>query len=250
MKLAELTWKNVAALSRDVVVLIPTGSIEQHGPHLPLMTDTLIATSVAEEVERRVSEACLLTPTVWLGASAHHCGFQGSLTNSTQGYVAAIRGIVESLFPHGFYKFYLVNGHGGNTSLNDIACRELKQELTGLQIGHVGYFDFISQSVYDEVLEGRVKTMRHADESEASLVMHLRPDLVRTDKLRDDGLAMEPMVKGLVWQFDEMTEEGVMGQATLGTAEKGRRLFEAGVEGVAQAVSGFYSGVALVGQER
>lgn len=248
MKLAEMTWQDVAAMSRDVVVLIPTGSLEQHGPHLPLFTDSLIATAVGSAVEERVPAECLLLPTVWLGASGHHLGFPGSLSASFEGYQSVLLQVVSGLAAHGFHRFYVVNAHGGNTSVNDLVCRTLRMEHPGLTVGHVGYYQFIGQEVFDSVLEGRTKGIRHACEAEASLMMHLHPGLVRREKLRDDGLRMEPAVPGLVWGFDEKTEEGSLGQATLASAEKGRVLFEASVEGLVEAVRGLVGGVVLVGE--
>src|SRR4051812_29303804 len=121
MKLAELTWPNVEALSREVVVVIPTGSLEQHGPHLPLFTDSLIVTAVANAVEQAIPDSILLTPTLWLGASGHHLRFPGSLSADFDSYEGAILSVVQSLLPHGFHKFYVLNGHGGNSSPNDVA---------------------------------------------------------------------------------------------------------------------------------
>ncbi|MCH8979743.1 MAG: creatininase family protein, partial [Armatimonadetes bacterium] len=72
MKLADLTWQDAGQVDREAVVLIPTGSLEQHGPHLPLFTDTLLVTAAAEAIEFRLKDKVLLVPTVWLGCSGHH----------------------------------------------------------------------------------------------------------------------------------------------------------------------------------
>lgn len=236
MILSRMTWPEVEALARNAVVVIPTGSLEQHGPHLPLFTDSLLATAVAEAVERQISEAMLLTPTLWLGASGHHLAFPGSLSASFDGYQDAVIQVVESLIPHGFRRFYLLNGHGGNTELNGIACRRLKEKHRDLLIGHTGYFSFIPDALLKETLEGPIKGIRHACEAEASLMLHCHPDLVRTDRLRDDGLEANISTPGLVWMFDEMTEQGSLGFATFASADKGRVLFEAAVAGSAHAI--------------
>ena len=187
MILSELTWQEVGALSREMVVLVPTGSLEQHGPHLPLFTDSLIATAVAQGVERNLQEDVLLTPTLWMGASGHHLAFPGTISASFEAYEGAITSLVESLLPHGFRKFYFLNGHGGNTEPNGVALRKLKARYGNALFGHLGYFALITEEIAS-VLEGPAKDMRHACEAEASLIMHLHPDLVRRDKLRDDGL--------------------------------------------------------------
>jgi creatinine amidohydrolase len=247
MTLAHLTWPEVEALDREIVVVIPTGSLEQHGPHLPLFTDTILSTSVAEAVEKLAPELMLVTPPVWLGASGHHLAFPGSLSASFGTYIGAVQDIVESLIPHGFRKFYLLNGHGGNTEPNGIALRELKAEYPNCVFAHKGYFQCIPPELTASVMEGPLKEIKHACEAEASLMMHLRPELVRMDKLRDDGLLPEPPVQGAVLHFDEMTEQGSFGYATLATSVKGERLFKAAVEGVLQQIRYFAEGFVLRG---
>src|ERR1700722_11241792 len=120
MKLAEMSWPEVATLDSDTVVLVPTGALEQHGPHMPLFTDSILVTAVAEAVEAKLGTSLLLTPTLWLGASTHHLPFAGSLSASFEGYVLAITAVVDSLSGQGFRKFFLINGHGGNVSPNDV----------------------------------------------------------------------------------------------------------------------------------
>ncbi|MFQ3586310.1 MAG: creatininase family protein, partial [Fimbriimonadaceae bacterium] len=232
---------------RDGVVLIPTASLEQHGPHLPLLTDTILATAVAEAVERALPDRVLLTPTLWLGASGHHLKFPGTLSASFAAYIGAVESVVESLVPHGFRKFYVINGHGGNTAPNQVATRSLKQRYPELVLGRAGYFDFLTADDF-QVLEGPFKTIRHACEAEVSLMLHVRPDLVRTERLRDDGLAPEPRVVGLEFTFDEITEQGSIGKATLASAEKGRRLFEAAVAGLLGELKAVADGFVFVGE--
>jgi creatinine amidohydrolase len=179
LKLAEMTWPDVAGLSKEVVVLVPTGSLEQHGPHLPLFTDSLLATAAAEAIEGRLPNDVLLVPTVWLGCSGHHLPFAGSLSASFEGYEDALVRIAESLIPHGFTKFFFINGHGGTTEPNGIACRRLKATYPDLTFGHYGYFHYIPDSVLQSVLEGPSKKIQHACEAEASLALYLFPGLVR-----------------------------------------------------------------------
>jgi creatinine amidohydrolase len=246
MKLQDMTWPEVDAISREVVVLIPTGSLEQHGPHLPLSTDTLLVTAVAEAVEQRLGEAVLLTPTLWLGASAHHLPFAGTLSADFSGYQSAIASIVESLLPHGFHKFYVLNGHGGNDEPNGISLRTLKAKYPDVTLGQASYYGFARDAVAAN-LRGPRKTLSHACEAETSLVMHIRPDLVRIDKLRDDGLSPEPPAPGVIHNFDEISEQGSIGYATLAAAETGRLIFEAAVEGTTLTIQTIAEGYVLQG---
>jgi creatinine amidohydrolase len=246
MTLANLTWPDVDTLDRSMVVVIPTGSLEQHGPHLPLFTDSILAGAVAAAVEARLESQVLLTPTLWLGASGHHLKFPGTLSASMETYMGAIASVVESLVPHGFTKFYVLNGHGGNNEPNGVVLRQLKARYPNLTIGHSGYYAFVAEQIKG-ILEGPCKEMRHACEAEASLMLHLRPELVRKDKLRDDGLTADPPLRGVIHHFDEMTEQGSLGYATFATAEKGKIIFDSAVEAVAKEIRTIAEGYVLKG---
>lgn len=248
MILENSTWLEVSRLSRQQVVLIPTGSLEQHGHHLPLLTDTLISRSVAEAVERNLPEQVILVPAVWLGASSHHMGFPGTLTATFETYGLQIQNVVESMVHHGFRKFMIVNGHGGNTGPNDVVTRLLLDRNETIEIGHVDYYQFLEAELAD-VLTGPRKQMGHGCEAETSLMLHLFPDLVRMPLARNDGLSPEPAIVGMVHPFQVLTEEGSLGYATLGTAEKGRRLFEDAVAAVTQNVRILAEGYIYRGME-
>lgn len=246
VKLAEMTWPEVEALNRDVVLLIPTGSLEQHGPHLPLFTDTLLATRVAEAVETALPEQVLMVPSLWQGASSHHLAFAGTISAEFDAYRSAVDTVIDSLTPHGFRKFFFLNGHGGNTSPLDVALRATKRSQPNLLLAQASYYSFASAKVA-EVLEGPLKGIRHACEAETSLMMHLYPHLVRTDRLRNDGLVTEPALTSPILHFDDITEEGSFGYATLATAAKGAAIFSAAVAGVVREVQTLYDGFVLKG---
>ncbi len=246
MKLPDATWTDVEAFDREAVVVIPTGALEQHGPHLPLFTDTLIVTAVAESVERRLPGKVLLCPTLWMGASGHHLAFCGTLSADFDAYGVAIESVAESLIPHGYHKFYILNGHGGNREPNGIAVRKLKARHREATFGHASYYDFARDAVA-RVLEGPLKELRHACEAETSLMMHLHPHLVRLDKRRNDGLVTEPPLAGVVHHFDEITEQGSFGFSPLATAEKGRIIFGAAVDGSIAEIETLANGYVLRG---
>lgn len=241
MVLAQLTWPEVEAASKDVVVLIPTGAVEQHGPHLPLGTDALIVTAFAEGVEAELREHVLLTPTLWLGASSHHLPFPGTLSASFDPYAGALRAVILSLHRHGFWKFYVLNGHGGNSAPNEVALRDLKAEYPNLLLGSALYTPY-AEDIIDKVMAGPVKELQHACEAEASLMMHLHPNLVRKDRLRDDGLGATRPVRGMIHHFDEITEQGSWGYATLARPDKGRAIFEETLEEIVDAVRSLADG--------
>lgn len=250
MILAHVGWQEVRDFSRDAVVTIPTGSLEQHGPHLPLFTDSILVTAIAEAVEHSIPDKVVLTPTLWLGASGHHLAFDGSLSASTGAYMHALTDVIDSMCKHGFRKFFVLNGHGGNTELNGITLRSVKEKSPSLMVGHQGYFQFIPESVMQDVMEGPWKNIRHACEAEASLMLHVCPELVKLDKLRDDGLEPVPSVTGMIHHFDEMTEEGSLGYATFAKPEKGKVLFEAAVAGVVTNLERIANGYVMQGIDK
>lgn len=241
MKLADMTWQEVDALDRKVVVLIPTGSLEQHGPHLPLFTDSILVSYIADQIDLTIGKAVLVTPTIWLGASAHHLAFSGSLSASMTGYLDALDSVIDSLCRHGFGNFMVINGHGGNTELNGVCLRNLKQRYPERSFCHSNYFAF-GESAVSSVLSGPIKGIRHACEAETSMMLAIRPDLVRTDRMQDDGLSPSPAITGLVTTFDEITARGNLGYSSLGTAEKGKAILSACVEGAVRQVEALATG--------
>ena len=132
---AYLTWKQVDALPRDKTLLVlPTAAIEQHGPHLPLATDTLINSILLGAALARLSQetSVYALPAVCYGKSNEHIGFPGTLSVSATTFMAMVRDIGASLHESGFKKLVLYNTHGGNASLVDVMARDLRAEF-GLQ---------------------------------------------------------------------------------------------------------------------
>src|SRR5690242_19945458 len=128
MKLAEMTWPEMARVDRARMVLIaPYAACEQHGPHLPFFTDTLICTAVAEGVERAMADRVLLLPTQWLGASSHHLPFFGTLSAELEQHVDLIVEPLAHYLEGGWKKVMLLNGHGGNIDTYHLAFRRLHE---------------------------------------------------------------------------------------------------------------------------
>src|SRR5688500_17792230 len=115
MQLARLTSTDVKQIKfQDFVVMLPLGSFEQHGSHLPLTTDTDIVTGVATQVEGNRSGSVLSLPTFWAGHSTHHLHFPGPMSIRQSNYIALIRDLCQSMVGMGGRKIFLLNGHGGN----------------------------------------------------------------------------------------------------------------------------------------
>jgi creatinine amidohydrolase len=224
-------------------VVVPTGSIEQHGPHLPFDTDSFLCTRVVEAAAARASESgpVLLTPTVCFGASEHHMAFAGTVTLEPGTFADTVAEICTSLAEHGFRRLLVVNGHGGNTALLAATVQQLGFEAPVLAAA-VDYYSF-ARDVVAEVRESPPGGIGHACEFETSLMLHLRPESVRRERivreLRPQRFAAESydlFQAGEVrahWKTHELSRSGVMGAPDLATEEKGRLVFAACVEGLA-----------------
>ena len=242
MQLADLTWMDIASLSQDTIVIIPTAAMEQHGPHLPLATDTLLVEAVAQAV----GGPYLVSPTLWLGASTHHLAFAGTLSASMAGYIAAADAVIGSLLGHGFRKIAILNGHGGNTSINDGVLRDWKHRDSSLELANFNYWDGASE-VISATLAGEEKTFQHACEAETSLMLYLHRDKVRMDLASPGALRREPEVAGRINHFDEISERGSLGYPNLATPEKGKVIFDACVMWVSAQLSAFEQPTVLKG---
>jgi creatinine amidohydrolase len=245
MLLKDLTWPDVKALDfNQLVVVFPTGSVEQHGPHLPFTTDTDIVTAVAAGIERRMTERVLLIPTLWAGLSTHHMQFPGTLDVPQSVYIKLVTELGKSLASMGAKKVFMLNGHGGNDTPIRAALRELKSAVPQTQFVFASYWN-LSQKTLHEVRESEPGGMGHACEMETSIMLHLHPDRVKLDRAVRDGPAhTDPYRKSdmqygrpvyFVNEFHEVTKSGVIGHPDLASAEKGKRF----LDGIVADVSAF-----------
>lgn len=234
---------------RDKVALLPAGSLEQHGDHLPLGTDAMIAEALAADVERRDPARVVLLPCLWLGHSPHHLAFPGTASVGHRLFADMLTELVESLIRTGFRRIAILNGHGGNALPIQMALQELKNRHPNRPDLAVFAFQYwsLAASAMRDIRTSAPGGMGHACEMETSVVMHLRPELVRTERIRRDGKQPMPgrftldMLAGApvtaVYDFHDISETGTFGDPTLADAERGRRFFEAGAEEAAAFVA-------------
>lgn len=237
-----LTWPEVNdAIAAKKLVILPTGSTEQHGPHLPLDVDVFLCESVCLEVGRRAADRVLVLPPISYGLNLHHIDFPGTVHIEPETFIAFCLNITKSLAYHGFEKILLVNGHGSNAPLVDLVARKTVLATNSLCFA-TGYFYFLLEA-FEKIRESPV--IAHADEFETSLYLHLAPERVRMDLAAEDNDRMGKFVSSdstgnYPVRFNDYwgrwTRTGVHGDPTKSTAEKGKTIFEAAVDGLVQLV--------------
>src|SRR4051794_26461179 len=180
MQLSDLKWPDIAALSRDMPIVIPIAALEQHGRHMPLFTDSLLLGEVIRRVSDRLKERILFTPLMWLGNSEHHLDFRGTMSAAPRVYLDLLKDMVENFLFHGFRRIVLVNGHGGNVVPAQQALFEVRQkyrERNDLTLLAATYWTLGSGSPKGE-LPFVQSSMGHACEWETSMMLRLAPQLV------------------------------------------------------------------------
>jgi creatinine amidohydrolase len=250
MRWEELSVPEIEALDRDRTVLIlPVGSVEQHGRHMPVGTDTILATALATEAAARLTGRVAVLPPPWYGFSLHHMRFAGTVTLSAETMLALVEDIVGSVVAHGFRRILILNGHGGNGGIIDVLASKLgNRHYRSARIASLTYFHLARETIA-ELRESRLGGMGHACEFETAMMQHVRPDLVHIEKatimypdpgssyLTTDLLGGSAVRTYL--DFGDLSPTGTLGDPSLATPEKGRRFFEACTEAIVHFVEDF-----------
>jgi creatinine amidohydrolase len=243
MNWMDLSWPEIAALPEDTVAVLPLGAVEQHGPHLPVSTDYVIATEIAAAAVDLVADApVVLMPGLCYTKSDEHHAFPGSIWLSWETLMATLVDIGRSLQASGITRLLFVNGHGGNSALGQVACREIRRRFglrtffthPGVPVDQGG-----SGSAAAELVMGV-----HGGHGETSLMLHLRPELVKMD------LAVARVPRALTefrhigfgkrtsfgWTSDDFGPDGHIGDPTGATAEHGKAFVEGAVPALAETI--------------
>lgn len=251
-KWENLTRDEIAKIDKSkAVVLLPTGATEQHGPHLPVGTDSIILSSLIDEFVKNQSfddGSLIFAPQLFIGKSNEHMGFAGTLTFGTQTYYSLLHDIAGAIAKSGFKKLVLLNSHGGNTDMLNMISRDLRIDF-GLD---VFVFDWWFTPFWNKGLEGLKQSgtygVFHACELETSLMLHIRPETVHmelavdedpVESLRDNDYVtiLGPYTAG--WKTSDVTKSGVIGAPTYATAEKGKKLFDYAVKELKNIITAF-----------
>jgi creatinine amidohydrolase len=240
-----LTWQEMNdAIAAQPVVLLPVGSTEQHGPHLPLDVDIFLCEQVCLEIARRMPGKVLVLPPVPYGLNLHHIDFPGTIHIEPEVFIAFCLNVTKSVAYHGFKRILVVNGHGSNAPLADLVARKTVLATESI-CASVSYYVF-GQEAFDGVKESEVTA--HADEFETSLYLALAPERVQMERAvaGDDHRArhMSSDSVGKVRFSDwwgRWTTTGVHGDPRPANAEKGKVIWEAVLRGMQETVQDLIS---------
>ncbi|AGN02488.1 creatinine amidohydrolase [Salinarchaeum sp. Harcht-Bsk1] len=233
MYLGDEAWPDLGSyFEAHSLAIVPLGSTEQHGPHLPLATDHLIAEGFAREAAERTGLLC--TPTINVGVSTHHRQFTGTASVDPQAFRDYVESFTRNLAYQGVDRVIYVNAHGGNVEhLREVGRKLRNEELV-----------YAIEWMWDESIPDLVDDLfavngPHAGPKETALIQHLAGDLVHDDRIeeaRDGGLTNLGRAHGrkfgarTFYDAAENSENGAFGDQTDASAAKGETLFEAATD--------------------
>ncbi|NEO30551.1 MAG: creatininase family protein [Symploca sp. SIO3C6] len=232
-----LTWTDIQGMANkeNVVIIQPVGSIEQHGPHLPIIVDSAIGLGVLGKALAKLEQdiPAYALPNLYYGKSNEHWHFPGTITLSAQTLLAVLMEMADSIYRAGFRKLVLINSHGGQPQVMEIAARDIHQKYEDFLVFPL--FTWRVPSIVKELAtEKELEFGIHAGDLETSLMLSILPEQVRMEKAvkeyphalpEDSLLSMEGKLP-FAWVTRELTKSGVLGDATVATTEKGDRLLE------------------------
>jgi creatinine amidohydrolase len=236
-----LAWPEVRrAAGENRVCLIPVGTLEDHGLHLPIDTDVRIVAEICRRAATEVPDRTVLLPPVTHGYSPHHMDFPGPITIAWDTFTRYCTDVGRSLARHGFRRMLFLNGHGSNQNLVEMAARLVM--IDHPEVHSAAAFYLTSRAgiaAVERIRESPPGGMAHADELETSIYLHLDPDAVDMSRAVDEQGYPEGENARLEWWADgslklmpwwsSFSRTGVQGAPSQATAEKGRAFLDAAV---------------------
>ncbi|MGW6273341.1 creatininase family protein [Streptomyces sp. NPDC055060] len=237
-RLGEMTTVEAAAAVRaSPLVIIPAGAFEQHGPGMPLATDTIRAEHVADLVAARLGGRAVVGPSLGIGVSPHHLAFAGTVSLSTGTLAALVRDYVDSLHRHGWRDILVITGHGGNNATLTTVAQDLLVTHPGLRFAWTP----LTSLAPDAVAAMRPSEVHgHSGEAETAQMLHLAAELVHTERLAPGSVThrdLDPLSRlarrgghpALTVPYDRLSPNGVLGDPRRATPADGRAIVDAAV---------------------
>ncbi len=241
--LASLSSRETAdLLSRIELVLIPVGAHEQHGPNIAVSTDTVSADALCRAAAARLGPRVAVAPAVPWGVSWHHMRFAGTITLRPETLIAVLEDIIGSLHAHGFRRFLVVNGHGGNNAVIATAIEQVKQAVGVPLVASVFGYALIAEQAR-RVLPATA--IGHGGADEAAVVLAVAPECAKpgafsapdlTGRQAETAALLQAYGGTLARHYDEVTRSGATADATAATADLGRQMLDGAVRRLADIV--------------
>lgn len=250
-----LTWpemKRAIARTPQPVVAIPIGAVEDHGPHMSISTDNDILEGILSACGERAGGDLLVLPTIPFGLDEHHMDFPGTITIDIETTLAYLSQTAISVARHGFTHILIVNGHGSNHAICELAARKCVL-ATSVICASTSVNAAVNPALVADVLDAERKggpgSVAHACEYETAMMLHLHPERVQMDlAYRDMGQLKlkyfnwdHPEPSAYAWQdwWSRFSKEGICGDAAAATPEFGKRMFDVTVERFVELVREF-----------
>ena len=242
--LEEMTWPEVAEkLEKTKTALIPVGSIEAHGLHLPLASDTWQGVEIVKRVAAQLEKKGVIVvpgPVIPFGVCPYQLDFPGSLDFKPETVLAILKETAASLYKNGFRNFYFILAHGGNLAIMQVAAQDIVKELEGARAVALNWLGVMSDK-YPEILKSK-KTEGHSGEGETSRMLVSTPELVEMDRAKayyPGGYEASPTatpryskrtylgggVERPTAHFKKVTPTATVGDPLLATKETGEKLY-------------------------
>jgi len=245
-----LTSPKLNAYDRNSPVILPIAAIEQHGPHLPVATDRIINEHFCAQLDQQLGKRVLILPTIAVTSSRHHMDFAGTLTVTPTTLWAQIVETLECVAEHGFRNLILFNSHGGNTGVARVALDQLGTALPDCHVVTITWWQLVADKIA-KFNESGFGGVGHAGEFETSLVMIAEPELV-------DHTAIEPRQNAPTFAWAEadllrgpkaalyrtmkhVSPNGVQGDPTAASREKGEAITQIVVAGLVEVVDDLWT---------
>ena len=245
----QLTSPELYALDRKIPVVLPIAATEQHGPHLPLATDRMIGEHFCHQLHLHMPEKVLILPAVAVGCSEHHMDFAGSLTFRHETYLKLVEDLLHAVIYNGFHKILILNSHGGNQGIGQVILEKVGKRYPKRKLVLATWWRLAHESL-SQITESGRGGVGHAGEFETSLMMLIKPDLVQTAKLEKgqnvptynwaEGDMLRGAKAGFYRTMKQMTPNGVYGDPTVASAEKGQRITKAVVDALGELVGDLF----------
>ena len=245
----QMTSPEIGALSRQQLILLPVSATEQHGDHLPLATDRMIGEHFCNELEKHRSPKILILPSLGIGCSEHHLDFSGTLSLSHQTFWNQMEEVLHSVKTHDFRKLLVFNSHGGNQGIGQVMVEHFGRRHPEVLLVFATWWKLALESLHT-LNESGPGGAGHAGEFETSLMLHIAPQLVRREKITRganqktfdwaEGDLLSGPQASLFRSMKEMTPNGVFGDPTYASAEKGKAITKVVMSALLRLVDELY----------